>query len=86
MNFVEPANSDSVEFFALAALRHLPANLLLPSGAAQPVVQKLLHHSDARITLDSYGLFVGDSHRAAINKWPLFMAHAGSLPGGLHVR
>lgn len=83
---MEPANSDSVEFFALAALRHLYASLLLPSGAAQPVAEKLLHHSGARITLDSYGLVVGDSHREAINKWPLFMAHAGSLPGGLHVR
>ena len=86
LNFVEPANSDSMGFLALAAFRHFYASLLLPSGAAQPVAQKQLRHSDARITLDSYALVVGHSHREAINKWALFMAHAGSLPGGLHVR
>jgi integrase len=50
------------------AFRHCHTSLLLSSGAAPPVTQAQLRHSDARITLGIYGHIVGDEHRQAVER------------------
>jgi integrase len=50
------------------AFRHTHTSLLLSTGAAPPVTQAQLRHSDARITLGIYGHIIGDEHREAVER------------------
>jgi integrase len=50
------------------AFRHLHTSLLLSSGAALPVAQAQLRHSDPRVTLGIYGHVIGNAHREAVDK------------------
>jgi integrase len=56
-----------IEKAAFHAFRHMAASELLESGAAPSVVQRQMRHSDARITLQSYGHIIGDAQRTAMN-------------------
>lgn len=49
-------------------LRHTTANLLLMAGANPASVQRILRHSDSRITTEVYGHLVPDSRRAEIDR------------------
>ncbi len=55
-----------IEKAAFHAFRHMAASELLESGAAPSVVQRQMRHSDARITLQSYGHIIGDAQRQAM--------------------
>ena len=46
--------------------RHGMSSELLEAGAALPVVQRQMRHSDPRITLGIYGHVVGNAHRSAV--------------------
>jgi integrase len=59
------------------AFRHTHTSLLLASGAAPPVAQAQLRHSDARITLGIYGHIIGDAHREAVDKVASILASNG---------
>jgi integrase len=47
-------------------LRHTAATLLLKEGVSLPVVQRILRHSDPRLTTETYGHLEVDDMRAAI--------------------
>jgi len=49
-------------------LRHTTASLLLTAGANPPAVQRILRHSDPRITTEVYGHLVPDYLRAEIDR------------------
>ena len=48
------------------ATRHGATSALLADGATPAVVQKLLRHSDPRITLGVYAHLIGDQQRSAV--------------------
>jgi integrase len=49
-------------------LRHTTASLLLMSGASPTAVQRILRHSDPRITIEVYGHLLPDYLRAEIDR------------------
>ena len=49
-------------------LRHTTASLLLMAGASLAAVQRILRHSDPRITTEVYGHLVPDNLRAEIDR------------------
>jgi hypothetical protein len=49
-------------------LRHTTASLLLMRGADLPAVQKILRHSDPRMTTETYGHLVPDYLRAQMDR------------------
>ena len=49
-------------------LRHTAASLLLMRGADVPAVQRILRHSDPRLTTETYGHLVPDYLRAQIDR------------------
>jgi integrase len=49
-------------------LRHTTASLLLMAGASLAAVQKILRHSDPRITMGTYGHLTPDYLRSEINR------------------
>lgn len=49
-------------------LRHTTASLLLMAGASPAAVQRILHHSDPRITTEVYGHLVPDYLRSEIDR------------------
>ena len=57
-----------IERAGLHAFRHSHASLLLHVGANPKVAQEQMRHSDARITLGTYGHLIGDAQRAAVEK------------------
>ena len=57
-------------------LRHTTASLLLMRGADVPAVQKILRHSDPRLTTETYGHLVPDYLRAQIDRLSF-----GPVPG-----
>ena len=62
-------------------LRHTTASLLLSAGVDPFAVQRILRHTDPRITTEVYGHLVPGYLRDAINKLPLdSAASAGLLP------
>src|SRR3954465_2358758 len=61
-------------------LRHTTASLLLNAGVDPFAVQRILRHTDPRITTEVYGHLVPGYLRDAINKLPL-AGTAALLPG-----
>jgi integrase len=49
-------------------LRHTTASLLLMAGANPAAVQRILRHSDPRLTTEVYGHLVPDYLRAEIDR------------------
>ena len=49
-------------------LRHTTASLLLTAGASTAVMQRILRHSDPRITTEVYGHLVPDYLRSEIDR------------------
>ncbi len=60
-------------------LRHTTASLLLNAGVDPFAVQRILRHTDPRITTEVYGHLVPGYLRDAINKLPLPLAGAADL-------
>jgi len=51
-------------------LRHSTATLLLRAGVSAAIVQRILRHSDVRLTLGTYDHLDMDDMRAALEKLP----------------
>jgi len=60
-------------------LRHTTASLLLNAGVDPFAVQRILRHTDPRITTEVYGHLVPGYLRDALNKLPLPLAGAADL-------
>jgi integrase len=61
-------------------LRHTTASLLLMRGADVSAVQKILRHTDPRLTTETYGHLVPDYLRAQIDRLSFGPARPASVP------
>jgi len=65
-------------------LRHTTASLLMMAGANPGAVQRILRHSDPRITTETYGHLVPDYLRSEIDRLHINTAPAEEPPNGSH--
>lgn len=62
------------------AFRHTHTSLLLSTGAAPPVTQAQLRHSDPKVTLGIYGHIIGNEHREAVERIASILDPIGPIP------